>query len=155
MMALLHKKTYQKMSDDHSSKIARLLYRDVDVDEHINNISSYNLTFFDKLVLCCILQFSIPQPCISAIDIQASFEKAYWKLEPLLADGKKELAAATLRSIALNYIENSCEIDPTIEETRPHSNHQTKQVFDWLHPIVTSRKIIDNLRETELKPPIR
>ena len=111
-MALLHKKTYQKMSDDHSSKIARLLYRDVDVDEHINNISSYNLTFFDKLVLCCRLQFSIPQPCISAIDIQASFEKAYWKLEPLLADGKKELAAATLRSIALNYIENSCEIDP-------------------------------------------
>ena len=105
MMALLRTKTYQKMADDRSSKIARLLYRDVDVEEHINNISSYNLTFFDKLVLCRGLQFSTPQPCISAIDTQASFEKAYSKLEPMLADEKKELAAATLRSIALNYIE--------------------------------------------------
>ena len=32
-------------------------------------------------------------------------EKAYWKLEPLLlSDSKKDLACATLRSIALNYI---------------------------------------------------
>ena len=37
--------------------------------------------------------------------IQASFEKAHWKLEPLLlSDSKKDLACATLRSIALNYI---------------------------------------------------
>ena len=99
MMALLRKKTYQKMADDHSSKIARLLYRDVDVDEHINNISSYNLTFFDKLVLCRGLQFSIPQPCISDIDIKASFEKVSRKIEPMLADVKKELTAATLCSI--------------------------------------------------------
>lgn len=36
---------------------------------------------------------------------QASFEKAYWKLEPLLlSDSMKDLACATLRSIALNYI---------------------------------------------------
>lgn len=35
----------------------------------------------------------------------ASF-KAYWQLEPTLCDDKKELAAATLRSIALNYIEH-------------------------------------------------
>ena len=39
------------------------------------------------------------------MDVQASFEKAYWKLEPTLPDDKKELATATLRSIALNYIE--------------------------------------------------
>ena len=39
------------------------------------------------------------------MDIQAAFEKAYWKLEPTLPDDKKDLAAATLRSIALNYIE--------------------------------------------------
>ena len=93
------------MVDDHSSKIAGLLYRDVDVDEHIQNISSYNLTFFDKLVLCRGLQFSIPEPRISAINIQATFEKVFWKLEPMLSEDKKELAAATLHSIALNYIE--------------------------------------------------
>ena len=55
-IAMLRKQAYQKMADDHSSKIARLLYRDVDVDEHIQNISSYNLSFFDKLVLCRGLQ---------------------------------------------------------------------------------------------------
>ena len=81
------------------------MYREFDVNEHINNISSYNLTFFDKLVRCRSLQFSIPQPRISAIDIKALFEKAYWKMEPMLADDKKELAAGALRSIALNYIE--------------------------------------------------
>jgi len=93
------------MVDDHSSKIAWLLYRDVDLDQHVKTISSHNLTFFDKLVLRCGLQFSIPEPRISAIDIQVTFEKAYWKLELKLSDNKKELAAATLHSIALNYIE--------------------------------------------------
>ena len=88
-IALLRKKHYQKMSDDHTSKISRLLNRDIDVDEHIQNISSYRLTFFDKLVLCRRLKFSIPQPRISAMDIQAAFEKAYWKLEPTLPDDKK------------------------------------------------------------------
>ena len=39
------------------------------------------------------------------MEIKANFEKAYWQLEPTLCDEKKELAAATLRSIALNYIE--------------------------------------------------
>ena len=97
--------SYQKMSDDHTSKISRLLNRDIDVDEHFQNISSYHLTFFDKLVLCRGLKFSIPQPRIYAMDIQAAFEKAYWKLEPTLSDDKRDLAAATLRSIALNYIE--------------------------------------------------
>lgn len=93
------------MSDEHASKISRLLNRDIDVDEHIQNILSYRQTFFDKLVLCRGLKFSIPQPQISAMDIQAAFEKVYWKLERTLPDDRKDLAAATLRSIALNYIE--------------------------------------------------
>ena len=67
-------------------------------------MSSYNLSFFDKFVLCRGLQSSIPEPRISAIDIQATFEKAFWKLEPVLSEDNKELAVATLRSIALNYI---------------------------------------------------
>ena len=45
-------------------------------------------------------------------DIKASFEKAYWKLEPLLSDSTRELAPATLRSIALNYIEKKPTAPP-------------------------------------------
>ena len=81
--------------------------REVDVDEHIQNISSYDLSFFQKLVLCRGLKFATPQRHISAMDVQANFEKAYRKLEPTLPDDKKELATATLRSIALNYIEQT------------------------------------------------
>ena len=70
----------------------------------INNLSSCHLSFFEKLILCRGLKFSLPQHC-SSKDIQASFEKAFWKLEPLITDPKlKDLASATLRSIALNYI---------------------------------------------------
>jgi len=36
--------------------------------------------------------------------IQASFEKADWKLEPKWSNENKKPEAATLRSIALNYI---------------------------------------------------
>ena len=56
-------------------------------------------------MFCRDLKFLIPQLRISAMDIQAAFEKAYWKLEATLPDDNKDLAAATLRSIALNYIE--------------------------------------------------
>ena len=38
------------------------------------------------------------------MDIQAAFEKAYWKLEPTLPEDKKDLAATTA-TIALNCIE--------------------------------------------------
>ena len=34
---------------------------------------------------------------------QKTFEKAYWFLQSKLSDDQKELAASTLRSIALNY----------------------------------------------------
>jgi len=79
-----------------------LIYKKVDVEKHINNLSSCHLPFFEKLVLCRGLQFAIPQQTPPQ-DIQASFKKAYWKLEPLLlSDSKKDLAWATLRSIALN-----------------------------------------------------
>ena len=55
------------------------------------------------------LKFSLPQHC-SSKDIQASFEKAFWRLDPKRLDPlikdpkKKDLASATLRLIALNYI---------------------------------------------------
>lgn len=64
-------------------------------------ISSYRLSFFQKLALCRGLNFALPQP-VSTMEIQATFKKAYWKLEPKLSEENKELAAGTLRSIALN-----------------------------------------------------
>ena len=94
----------------HTKKILRLLNIEMDVDEHILNLSSYNLSFFQKLVLCRGLKFAIPQR-VSAIDVKASFEKAYWSLEPHLnSDNLKELSAATLRSVALNYITSSARV---------------------------------------------
>ena len=42
--------------------------------------------------------------------MKASFEKAYWSLEPHLRnDDLRELAAATLRSVALNYIQRKVQ----------------------------------------------
>ena len=41
-----------------------------------------------------------------------AFEKAFWKLEPKLSEVNKELAAATLRSIALNYVKQKGPTPP-------------------------------------------
>ena len=42
--------------------------------------------------------------------MKASFEKAYWSLEPHLEnDDLKELAATTLRSVAVNYIQRKVQ----------------------------------------------
>jgi len=93
-------------------KILRLISKKFDVNEHINNMSSYCLSFFEKLVICKRLKFSLQQR-VSLIDVLASFEKAYWKIEPLLEDpDKKELASSTLRSIALNYIQRTSPNPP-------------------------------------------
>jgi len=99
----------------------------VDVDEHILNISSYKLSFFQKLVLCRGLKFAIPQR-VSSINVKVSFEKAYWKLERHLShDNSKELAAATLNSVALNYIQRKSPQPPktlltTIEQLKRQSD---------------------------------
>ena len=99
----LRKEQYLQAMNGHTKKISRLLNNNTDINEHIKNLSSYRLSFFQKLALCRGLDFPLPQP-VSAMEIQATFEKAYWKLEPKLSEENKELAAATLRSIALNYI---------------------------------------------------
>ena len=56
-MTELCKKYYHEVLDIHTRKISRLASRQEDVDEHIINISSYKLSFFQKLVLCCGLNF--------------------------------------------------------------------------------------------------
>ena len=126
-MVVLRKKQYHKMMNGHISKIARMLRRYVDVDEHILNISSHQLTFFQKLVLCRGLKFAIPQRQISATEVKANFEKAYWQLEPTLCDDRRELAAATLRSIALNYIERKGSRPP---KALVRSINQLKKRYD-------------------------
>ena len=80
-------------------------------NRNIKNLSSYRLSFFQKLALCRGLDFALPQP-VSPMEIQATFEKAYWKLEPKLSEENKKLAAATLRSIALNYIKRKGPTPP-------------------------------------------
>lgn len=96
----------------HVSKISRLLSKKFDVDEHINNLSSYRLSFFEKLVICRGLKFSLPQK-VAPAEIKANFEKAFWKLEPLIEDpADKEFASSTLRSIALNYIKSTSPSPP-------------------------------------------
>ena len=45
----------------HVGKTSKLVYKKFDVEEYINNISSYQHSFFQKLVLCLGLNFAIPQ----------------------------------------------------------------------------------------------
>ena len=98
----------------HTKKISRLLSSNVDIEEHIKNLSSYKLSFFNELALYRTrgLDFALPQS-VSPMKIQATFEKANWKLEPKLSDENKELTAATLRSIGLNYIKLKERSDTT------------------------------------------
>ena len=43
---------------------------------------------------------------------KSGFQKAFWKLESKLSEENKELAAATLRSIALNYVKQKGPTPP-------------------------------------------
>ena len=91
------------------------------------HISLHRLSFFQKLVLCRGLNFALPQQ-ISSREIHATFEKAYWKLEPNLNDSDaKELAAATLRSIALSYSERKGQSPP---KAMPRAINQLKKRDD-------------------------
>ena len=96
---------------EHTNKISRMLFREKDVDEYIQNISSYRLTFFQKLGLCRGLQFACPTR-INNKNVLASFERTYQVLEPSLAKEKKDLTARTLCSVALNCIERKGPTTP-------------------------------------------
>ena len=91
-MNTLRQNQYDEMMKSHVSKISHLLSKKFDVNEHINNMSSYRLSFFKKLVICRGLKFSLPEKVASA-EIKANFERSYWKVEPLVEDpNDKELA---------------------------------------------------------------
>lgn len=76
IMTINARNFYRDVMKTQANKIARLLNRDIDVDEHLLNISLYKLTFFEKLVLCRGLKFSLPQ-FLQPIGVKASFEKLY------------------------------------------------------------------------------
>ena len=58
----------------------------------------------------------------------ASFERAYWGLERHpINDNSKELAADTLRSVALNYIQRK---NPTTSQDAVDCN-QTVKATEW------------------------
>jgi hypothetical protein len=114
VMNMLNKDLYQRVMTIHTRKISRMLSRATNVDEHIKNISSFKLAFFQKLVLCRGLNFALPRP-VSAKDMQASIESAHRTFEHNLDEDKKELTVATLRSIAVNYIERGRNTSPPIK----------------------------------------
>ena len=99
--------TKESVSIPHEDSCSKIVSLDLQESRHWRTHQQLIILppiVFEKLVLCRGLKFAIPQQTPSR-DIQASFEKAYWKLEQLLlSDSKKDLACATLRSIALNYI---------------------------------------------------
>ncbi|XP_068674388.1 uncharacterized protein [Montipora foliosa] len=69
-------------------------------------MSSYNLSFFEKLILSRGLNFALPQK-VEAREVKESFEQLYWRIEPKLANSDtKDLTSTTLKSIALNYIKH-------------------------------------------------
>lgn len=89
------KKQYNhKMMNGHTSKIARMLRRDVDVDQHILNISSNQLTF-KRACTVPRPRFATSQRQISPMEVWSQLVKG------LLATW----TSAILWSIALNYIE--------------------------------------------------
>ena len=110
-MVKINENNYQRVMKVHTKKISRMLSCDTDVDEHINNILSYQLNFFQKLILCRGLKLAYPTH-VSEKEIRASFEKTYRTLDPRLPDDKKDLTAATLRLIALNYAERRTPTAP-------------------------------------------
>ena len=68
-MVTLRNEQYQQQMSVHTKTISRLLTAESNIDEHIKNISSYRLSFFQKLVLCRGLNFVLPQRISSRDDI--------------------------------------------------------------------------------------
>lgn len=93
----------------HDKKIDRLLSQDFHIDEHINNISKYKLSFFEEFVICRGLNFALPHK-VSPKEIPANTEKAYWKFESWLLEKDRELSGVTLRSTAMHCTDKKFQI---------------------------------------------
>ena len=99
------------------NKLSRLISKKFDGNEHrLTNMSSYSLSFFEKLIIFRGLKFSLSQK-VSPIDFQACFEEEYWRKEPLLEENDKELVSSKSRSIALILF--SVQAQSTQESLKP------------------------------------
>ena len=79
------------------------------------------------MVICQGLKLAIPKR-ISSVEVKVSFEKAYWNLERHLnSEDSKELAAATLGSLVINYI--NCK-GPSHPKQLLTANKQLKRCDD-------------------------
>lgn len=141
-LVTLRKNQHDEMMRSLINKISRWISKKFDVNEHINNISSYRLSFLEKLIICRGLKFSLPQQReLSPSEVLACFEKAYWKIEPSLKDpDKKELGSSTLRSIELNYIklalDKQCILARGINLVSPTQSQRNSQILSRLDACV-------------------
>ena len=112
-MVNLRNKHYQEVMSTHTKKVARLLYKETDVDEHIHNISSYSNSLSSRNWFCVgIWNLPCRNGC-HPLKWKRVLRNAYWSLESHLgSDDLKELAAATLRFVVLNYIQRKVQKFP-------------------------------------------
>ena len=88
MLNILRKNQYDEMLKYRANKLSRLLISNMNAQ--IDVFIMYPLSLFVKLIIRRGLKFCLP-PKVSPIDILARFEKAYWRIEPLLEENDKEL----------------------------------------------------------------
>jgi len=68
MLTTLRKNQYDEMLKCHTNNLSRLFSRTFDTNQHINNTSSYRLSFFEKLIICRGLKSCLTQK-VSPIEI--------------------------------------------------------------------------------------
>lgn len=92
--------------------------------------------FFLVKSISLIRHSKFPRHFFIDIDIQANFEKAFWKLEPTLPEDEKDLATATFRSIALNLIERKEPKSPKTLLKSINIPEKAQALLSWISPII-------------------
>ena len=137
-LSILCNNQYNEMMKFRVNNISRLIAKKFNVNEHVNNMSSYRISFFKKLILCREFNFS-PSQKVSPIEIQASFEKAYWKIhvEPLLEDPDEKELHETLHQILPEEMANSLSKESS-RLAHLYSLHKTHKATLSMRPILSA-----------------
>ena len=103
VIARIKAKEFQTNQVRHQHKLSRLLSKNFSF-EHIDNRSSYNLSFYEKLVLCRGLDFAVPHKSDSN-KIRTSFDQAAVQVSQSLDNDvhKKEILVASLKHLCETY----------------------------------------------------